>query len=319
MTDTTTPTGQALAKVETGPRALVKTHQESFAAVLPSHIVRPETWIRLAQSALRKGKRNRDGQTDLEVAAQNNTGQFLATLLHCASLGLEPGTDQYYLTPRKVKGKLEILGIVGYQGYLELMFRAGAISTAIAECVYVRDLFIWNPGSLDTEMLEKGRPPRWQGPQTRPLHKIDWDADRGALRLVYAYAVMKDGATSKVVVLNGHDIARIKAKAQNPDGDYSPWKNTPDAMWLKSSVRQLQKWVPTSAEYRNQQTQAKVALTEQTDTLGLPEPSPDDTDASADWGTDDDVVEAELVDDEPRTYADDDPERPFDEPPASFS
>lgn len=310
-----TPTSQALATVDNGPRALVKRHENSFAQVLPSHIVKPETWIRLAQSALRKGKRNRNGMTDLEVAATNNTGQFLATLLHCASLGLEPGTDEYYLTPRKVKGRLEILGIVGYQGYIELMFRAGAVSSVIAECVYTRDVFVWKPGSLDTEMLAQGKAPRWDGPQVQPFHDIDWDADdRGDLRLSYAYGVMKGGSISKVVVLNRHAIAKIKAKAQNPDGEYSPWRNTPDAMWLKSSVRQLRKWVPTSAEYRMEQLRSKQSADQQSVELALPAPVTDD---SEDWGSDDDVIEAELVED---GYAPDDPERPFDEPqPGSFS
>ncbi|NIH58524.1 recombinase RecT, partial [Brooklawnia cerclae] len=31
---------------------------------------------------------------------------------------------------------------------------------------------------------------------------------------------------------------------------------TPAAMWLKSAVRQLAKWVPTSAEYRREQLRA---------------------------------------------------------------
>lgn len=35
---------------------------------------------------------------ELEVAAANNPGVFMATLLDAARLGLEPGTEQYYLT-----------------------------------------------------------------------------------------------------------------------------------------------------------------------------------------------------------------------------
>ena len=37
-------------------------------------------------------------------------------MLDAARLGLEPGTEQFYLTPRKVKGQMEILGIVGESG-----------------------------------------------------------------------------------------------------------------------------------------------------------------------------------------------------------
>lgn len=219
-----------------GPRALVAQYRSDFAAVLPSHI-NADSWVRVTQGALKKGRMyGRTGKTELEVAAQNNPAQFLATLLDAARLGLEPGTEQYYLTPRKGRGgQLEILGIVGYQGIIELMYRAGAIASVVAEVVYSGDNFQYRPGVDE-----------------RPIHEIDWDAEhRGDLRLVYAYAIMKDGATSKVVVLNRNHIARIKKTAQGADSEYSPWNTHPEAMWLKSAVRQLAKWVPTSAEYRN--------------------------------------------------------------------
>ncbi|MBI4900914.1 MAG: recombinase RecT [Actinobacteria bacterium] len=222
---------------------LVKQYGTDFATVLPTH-VKPEQWVRLAQGALKKGKRNASGQFELEEAALNNPGVFLAALLDAARLGLEPGTEQYYLTPRKVKGRLEILGIVGYQGLVELMYRAGAVSSVVAEVVRVGDVFQYQPGRDE-----------------RPVHVIDWDAeDRGQLRLVYAYAVMRDGATSKVVVLNKADIARIKLSSQGANSEYSPWTTNPAAMWLKSAVRQLAKWVPTSAEYRREQLRAVAAV-----------------------------------------------------------
>ena len=230
----------AVAKRDTGPGAMVQQYSQDFRAVLPSHI-KPEQWVRLAQGALKKGKKQ-GGRTELEIAAANNPGVFLAALLDAARLGLEPGTEQYYLTPRKVKGQFEILGIVGYQGLIELMYRAGAISSVVAECVYTGDVFEYRPGVDE-----------------RPRHEIDWDAeDRGQLRLVYAYAVMKDAATSKVVVLNRAAIQTIKGSAQGADSDYSPWKTNEPAMWLKSAVRQLAKWVPTSAEKATSQAQMQA-------------------------------------------------------------
>lgn len=282
MTDTTT--SSALAEVDNSPRAMVKRYEDSFTAVLPSHIARPETWIRLAQGALKQGKRGPDGRTDLEVAAANNPAAFLASLLDCARLGLEPGTEQYYLTPRKVKGRSEILGIVGYQGLVELMYRAGAISSVVAECVYSGDEFRFRPGVDE-----------------RPIHEIDWDADdRGALRLAYAFAVMRDGATSKVVVLNKSAVERIKKSSQGSDSSYSPWRTNPEAMWLKSAVRQLAKWVPTSAEYMREQLRAARDVAAEQPAPGLDAPTlPDgpDVDGMADGDIDlDDVpVDGEIV------------------------
>lgn len=234
MTDVREAANKQVATRDDSPAALIKQYSGDFATVLPSH-VKPDTWVRLAQGALKKGKRGGDGRTDLEVAAGNNPGVFLAAILDAARLGLEPGTEQFYLTPRKVKGQLEVLGIVGYQGHIELMYRAGAVSSVVAECVYERDEFDYQPGRDQT-----------------PRHRIDWDADdRGKLRLVYAYAHMRDGAVSKVVVLNRHAINKVKASSQGSESDYSPWKQHEPAMWLKTAVRQLQKWVPTSAEYRD--------------------------------------------------------------------
>lgn len=285
---------QAVEKKPDTPRAMIATYRDSFAAVLPSHIDRPDSWIRLAQAALKRGKMLDNGQTELEAAAANNPATFLSTLLDCARLGLEPGTEQYYLTPRRVKVngsyRTEILGIIGYQGIVELMYRAGAVSSVIAECVYDKDVFEYAPGR-----------------HPRPIHEINWDLpDRGHLRLVYAYAVMKDGATSKVVVLNQHDINRIKAKSQGADSKYSPWNTDEPAMWLKSAVRQLRKWVPTSAEYiREQMRAARDVAGEDSDREGFAPALPGDVTV--------DGEPVDFIDADSYEYAEG--EEPFDEEP----
>lgn len=279
-TDVRDAASTAVAVRDSSPRGLVKQYEQDFAVVLPSHL-RADTWVRITQGALKKGKKAQDGRYELEVAAANNPGVFLAALMDAARLGLEPGTEQYYLTPRSVKGKLEILGIVGYQGYIELMYRAGAVSSVVAECVYSEDEFDYQPG-VDTV----------------PRHRINWDAeDRGRLRLVYAYAVMRDGATSKVVVMNRAAIVAVKASSKGSDSTYSPWQTHEASMWLKSAVRQLQKWVPTSAEYRDA-LRADVAAIQAAKTAAPPTPQPVPTEAgpvNTDTG---EVYDAEIVDDE---------------------
>jgi recombination protein RecT len=221
----------AIAERDTSPAAMVQQYAANFSALLPSHI-KPDTWLRLATGALR--------DPNLAAAAANDPASLMTALMHAARLGLEPGTEQYYLTPRKEKGQLKVLGVTGYQGLVELIYRAGAVSSVIVECVYGGDRFDYAPGKHE-----------------RPQHEIDWDADdRGPLRLVYAYAIMRDGATSKVVVLNKHDIERIKASSQGSSSEFSPWAKHPAAMWMKSAARQLAKWVPTSAEYLRDQLRA---------------------------------------------------------------
>ncbi|NUO59029.1 MAG: recombinase RecT [Hamadaea sp.] len=227
----------AVTRVEPGtPAGLVQQYQGDFAVVLPSHI-KPETWCRVAIGALRRDR-------NLEQAARSNPASFLGALLDAARRGLEPGTEQYYLVPQKVKGQMQVRGQMGYQGVVELIYRAGAVSSVIVEAVRQNDTFSYRPGR-----------------DARPTHEIDWDAeDRGPLRLVYAYAVMKDGATSKVVVLNKHDIARAKDSSQGANSAYSPWVKHEESMWLKTAVHRLAKWVPTSAEYMREQLRAVKAV-----------------------------------------------------------
>lgn len=282
---------------QTGPATLVRQYRGDFADVLPSHI-KPDTFVRVAAGALKKGERDkRTGITKLEQAAVNNTAAFLSALLDAARLGLEPGTEQYYLTPCKNKNngnREEILGIVGYQGYIELMYRAGAISSVVVEVVREHDKFNYSPGRME-----------------RPEHEIDWDAeDRGKLRLVYSYALMKDGSTSKVVVLNRAKIEQIKRSSQGAGSDYSPWKVHEEAMWMKSAVRQLAKWVPTSAEYITAQRRAELAAQDQPAALGAAgwiEQEPPgvvdgevvDNEAYEEWAREQDTTETRLLPGDP--------------------
>ena len=266
----------AVAVRDNGPAAIVEKYRADLELVMPSHLqARVGAWIRNTQGLLRRDPK-------LMEAAQNDVGQFIAVLMDAGRLGLEPGTEQYYLVPRwnKKKRATEVTGVRGYQGEIELMYRAGAISSVIVEVVYSSDEFQFRPGRDE-----------------RPLHDIDWDADdRGTLRLVYAYAVMKDGATSKVVVLNKGHIAKAMAKSDSADKDWSPWNTDTEAMWLKTGAHRLAKWVPTSAEYMREQIRAKavVAGEQRPEPLpvSIPIPAPGTVDSDYDEGP----VEGEIVD-----------------------
>jgi recombination protein RecT len=268
----------AVAIRDNGPAAVLGQSRQDLELVMPSHMQkRVGAWIRTTQGLLRRDPK-------LMEAAQNDVGQFMSVLLDAARLGLEPGTEQYYLVPRwnKKKRCTEVTGVRGYQGEIELMYRAGAVSSVIVEVVYSNDTFQFRPGRDE-----------------RPVHDIDWDAeDRGELRLVYAYAVMKDGATSKVVVLNKGHIAKAMAKSDSADKDWSPWNTDIEAMWLKTGAHRLTKWVPTSAEYIREQLRAHAEVASEQRPAAIPSaplPVPTATDEDDDEGP----IEAEFVDDEP--------------------
>lgn len=237
--------GAAVAVRDNSPTGVVQASKDQFAMVLPSHM-RPEAFVRVAVGVLRRNDK-------LRTAAQNDMGAFMAAMMDAARLGLEPGTEQYWLIPRydgKSK-KVIVNGQRGYQGEIELIYRAGAVASVVVEVVRAADGFIWNPGQLDTAWAGLGLSgPRWIGPMDRPLHTIDWDlADRGPLKFVYAYALMKAGGVSKVVVLNQAQIDAAKKMNEYSGNASSPWVKWEEAMWLKTGVHRLQKWVPTSAEY----------------------------------------------------------------------
>jgi recombination protein RecT len=274
----TNPTSQALATRDNGPESMIEQYRGSFAMVLPSH-VKPDAWVRLSQGLLRRNK-------SLASAAKANPGSFLSALLDCARLGLEPG-DTYHLVPF---GN-EVTGIVDWTGEVELIYRAGAVSSVKAEIVYANDVFVWEPGVMDR--------PKHTPPVDPATGNPNWfTADRGDMVGVYAYAVMKDGSTSRVVVYDRKQINRLKALAKGTTRKDSPWSLWEDRMWLKSSVKALAKWVPSSAEYREQVLRQEAAAQDVAGQMHVTLPTADyGPDIPEPLPSDDDVVDAEILPD----------------------
>lgn len=259
----------AIEKVTPGVSALVEVYAEDFTRALPRHIDGPQ-WIRNSLAALRKDK-------DLYAAANNNTPAAMRVLMEAARLGHVPGTKEYYLIPRgnkelgfeeytnkrgerKKRARQEVTGIEGYLGIISRIYRAGAVQSVIVELVKSKDRFTFNPGLHD-----------------RPEHEVDWFGDRGDLVGVYAYAVMHDRAISKVVIMSLDEIHEHRARSETWkhtwSREYSPWTTDFEAMVRKTAVRQLEKWVPTSTEYREQQ----FRLAEQARAQEVkPEPAPEE-------------------------------------------
>lgn len=223
--------------------AILRQYWPQLRHLLPSH-VKPEAWYAAVYAALFKGiNRSKKDQLDLMTCANSNPESLMFALFDAARQGLDPGTEQYYLTPRpnkNAKGGREVLGIRGYQGEIELIYRAGAVSSVIVDCVRRNDDYRYQ-----------------RGIDRFPIHQFDpWarKEDRGELVGVYAYCVMKDGAVSRVVELNRDDIDRARRSSPTANSDYSPWKTDEEAMWLKTGIHRIQKFVPTSAEYLSVQS-----------------------------------------------------------------
>ena len=249
---TQTVSAAVAKKEEPGVVALVRSNQVRFAPVLPDHI-EPAQFIGLAVGALFRDPK-------LMEAANTSPHTLMNALMRCASLGHQPGTEEFYLIPRKNKGKPEIQGIEGYRGIVERMYRSGAVASVIVREVCEGDEFEFIEGEMD-----------------RPRHRRDWfagRAKRGAMIGVYAYAILTTGAVSRVVVLDKDDVMAAKAKSDGAATEFSPWNSKEDggrSMWWKTAARRLEPWVPTSAEYRREVARAEAQARNATVDLPLGE------------------------------------------------
>src|SRR5204862_7934175 len=76
------------------------------------------------------------------------------------------------------------------------------------------------------------------------------DDDPGALKATYAVAKLKSGETAWVV-LSRRDVERHRDASQSFKFDEkgnSPWKKHEAAMWRKTAIHELAKWLPKSSE-----------------------------------------------------------------------
>jgi len=230
-------TTQSIEKALADKKALavISQYRGDFAAVLPTHMTaRVDQWLRLTQGALRRSDA-------LQAVLKNNPGSVLAALLDCARLGLEIG-DTYHLVP--MGGA--VVGMPDYTGLIELIYRADGVQTVQCGIVYERD--------LEHHICESGaRMPRFKfikSEMDRPYHAPDWFSDRGQMIGAYAYAEMRGGGVSHVVLRNKAEIEKVRAVSKTANHADSPWNKWPDRMWLKTVIRELAKFVPTSAEDR---------------------------------------------------------------------
>lgn len=255
-----TTASQAIEQRDDKADAMIAAASDDFALVLPSQIDSAQ-WVRTAQGVVRRDPK-------LLAAARKNPASFMSAMLKCAHYGLEPG-DTFHLVPF---GQ-EVTGIVDYKGHIELMYRAGHVGSVTAQIVYAGDKFDYNPAS-----------------DRKPHHKPTqgWFSPRGEMVGAYAYADMRSGAVSQIVIMDEAEINKHKAESKNK----ALWEKWPKSMWLKTVVKELQKWVPTSAEDRT---------VERSSTHRPPAPisDPPVTDDSADeFPNDDEPVDAEVVEDE---------------------
>lgn len=226
---------QTLAQLLNDPKV-----KQQIALALPKHMT-PDRLARVALTEIRKNPK----------LAQCDQHSFMAAIMQCAQLGLEPGNalGHAYILPfdkrKKVNGRWEVVGtdatlIIGYRGMLDLARRSGQILSIEARAVYDSDTFHVAFG-LNPDLK----------------HEPNWDvADRGELRFVYAVAKLKDGGT-QFEVMSRPQVEAVRDESQGwqsarryaKDGAVnSPWASHFEEMAKKTVLRRLFKYLPISIE-----------------------------------------------------------------------
>jgi len=287
----------AVATRDAGPVKFMWSKRAHLATVLPKS-VDVEAFLGTAAGALYASDQPGKNLT-LWKCAQANPDSLFVALMECAVLGHLPGTEEYYLTPRMDHGRPKVLGIEGYRGVIERMYRSGAVSKVVVREVCEHDKFRYLEGTDDKPVHDFGAGATTGAAFFAAMGK------RGEMVGGYAYAELLTGAVSRVVILTRDDVhAARDAGGYKPDDKFSPWnrmdggEDHPEyrgrSMWWKTFAKRLEPWVPTSAEYRREALRASASAAAAANPAAPVMPI-----AAAAAPPDADIVDAELVDEPP--------------------
>lgn len=172
--------------------------------------------------------------------AECTQASLVGSMLEIATLKLEPGGGlgecwllPYWNNKAKPKPALEAQLIVGYRGFMKLARNTREVGAIQASIVREGEAFTYQLGS-NTPILHTPATD-YEGQQR------DWIG-------VYAYAYLKGHPVPQVHYMTAEDVNRIRAMSQAAAKGYGPWVDHEEAMWMKSAVRQLAKFLPMSSE-----------------------------------------------------------------------
>ena len=210
--------------------------KKALGEMLPKHMD-AERFKRVAMNCLRKNPK----------LLQCTPASFLSALLQCAAVGLEPDTPlgNAYLIPY---GK-EVTLVIGYEGYIDLAYRSGVVTQISANVVRAGEDFDWSEG---TDPFIKHKPSAV--PQSYQSGQQTYLSGRDVTH-AYAMAKLLGGGTVQVVMMKA-ELDAIKSRSRSShDG---PWVTDPIAMYKKTAIRQLRKYMPMSAQGRAFQLSASL-------------------------------------------------------------
>jgi recombination protein RecT len=183
--------------------------------------IQPDRFVRIAMSEIERTPRLADCTQE----------SFLGALMTAAQYGLEPGPlGLYWLTPRRVKGVWTCVGIIGWKGYKELVWRSSR-TVLSADVIREGDEF---------REVRGAHPDLMHVPA--PLH-----APRGDILGFYAVAHIPGADIPPHVVMSRAEVDEVRdnhAQAR----ENGPWATHYPEMGRKTAVRRLMALVPQAGE-----------------------------------------------------------------------
>lgn len=162
---------------------------------------------------------------------QADPATVLGGVMLAAQLRLEIGSGmgEFFLTPRKNRGQMECLPIIGFQGLVKLALRSEFVKNVQAFLVREGDRFEYGADA------ERGMFYEWQ--------PLDFEEEREWVGVV-ATARMTSGGTTWVYLTKGQVYARRPSYWDKG----TPWQTHEDEMAKKTAVRALAKYLPKSTD-----------------------------------------------------------------------
>ncbi|MFF4900540.1 recombinase RecT [Streptomyces sp. NPDC001068] len=219
------PVGEATPAQVDAVQEYLDKHADKFAASLPKHV--PYEAFRAAVAAL------------LPRLGACTPASLRMALLTCARFGLVPDG---YEAAIQVQGSKAVF-VPRYQGYVRLMYRSGMVASVHCGLVHENDEWEVSPSAPAPDDFRL---------TIRPDLSPE---ERGKALFAYAFVRLTDGTRSQVVYVNRHKAAQLRDEwsyayklAEANGRKDSFWHRDFDHMMLKSGLKALFPWVPTSAD-----------------------------------------------------------------------
>lgn len=157
---------------------------------------------------------------------------IMGGLMTCAQLGLRPGVanlGEAWLIPYKIKQQPVAQLVVGYRGFIKLMYNSAQVVEIVGRAVHEKEPFEY---SYSPSKLVHG----WAG----------WGAEVGPVVGYYAKADLAGGGMASWLWSEEQAETHRQKVMNAPNFRGGPWKDWPEEMKIKQCVRRIIKWVPTA-------------------------------------------------------------------------